>query len=73
MVMYYAHESMISTVLLVAFNVMAMEKMNISALLKCFIIHSRGSSKQIKKKICARLMLIKKNTIFVSLILSCII
>lgn len=49
MVMYYAHEGMISTVLLVDFNVLAMEKMNISALLKYFIIHIRGSSKPIKK------------------------
>lgn len=52
MVMYYAHEGMISTVLLVAFNVLATEKMNNSALLKGFIIHIRGSSKQIKIIIC---------------------
>lgn len=51
MVMYYAHEGMISTVLLVDFNVLAMEKMNISALLKYFIIHVRGSSKPIKKMV----------------------
>lgn len=51
MVMYYAHEGMISTVLLVAFSVLAIEKMNISALLKCFIIHIRGRSKQIKKNV----------------------
>lgn len=52
MVMYYAHEGIISTVLLVAFNALATEKMNISALLKCFIIHLRGTSKQIKKRMC---------------------
>lgn len=40
MVIYYAHEGMTTTVLLVAFNVLAMEKMNISALLKCFIMHA---------------------------------
>jgi len=40
MVIYYAHEGMTTTVLLVAFKILATEKMNISALLKCFIIHT---------------------------------
>lgn len=52
MVVYYAHEGMISTVLLVTFNVLAMEKMNISVLIKFFIVHIRESSMQIKEQMC---------------------
>lgn len=39
-VSYYGHEGMTNTVLLFAFSVLAMEKMNITELLKCFIIHT---------------------------------
>lgn len=49
MVIYYAHEGMTTTVLLVAFNVQVVEKMSISALLKCFTI--RASREQPSNKI----------------------
>lgn len=68
MVIYYAHEGMTTTVLLVAFNVQVVEKMNISALLKCSTIRASREqpSNKIKKNRCGRPMLIKNNAILIS-------
>lgn len=68
MVIYYAHEGMTTTVLLVAFNVLAKEKINISALLKCFAIRTSREQQadKIKENRCGRFMLTKNNTVFIS-------